>query len=179
MNQMNNRRILVVDDDPSIHEDFRKTLAAQDDGSEALDDLERKMFGDTYVSRSPESFELDSAFRGQEALLCVQQALEEQRPFTVAFVDVRMPGGWDGIETVEHLMKEDTDLQLVICTAYSDHSADEILTRLGVSDRLLFLRKPCDYAQIVLTAQVLNQKWHLQHTLSELRSTPDSAVSGL
>jgi len=67
-------------------------------------------------------FEIDSAFQGQEGLAKVQHALNEGRPYAMAFVDVRMPPGWDGIETISRIWKMYPELQVVICTAYSDYS---------------------------------------------------------
>ena len=62
--------------------------------------------------------------------------LEQGRPFALAFIDMRMPPGWDGLETIEHLWTVDPDVQVVICTAYSDYSWSDMLTRLGRSDQL-------------------------------------------
>jgi len=77
-------------------------------------------------------------------LAAVREAVRAARPFAVAFVDVRMPPGWDGVETTCRLWEADPDLQVVICTAYSDHSWDEMIARLGTSDRLVILKKPFD-----------------------------------
>ena len=79
----------------------------------------------------------------------------------MAFVEIRMQPGWDGIETIEHIWDEDSEIQTVICTAYSDYSANEILETLGVTDRLLILKKPFDCSEVVLMANMLNSKWHL------------------
>ena len=76
-------------------------------------------------------------------------------------VDVRMPPGWDGIETTQKLWEVDPDLQVVICSAYSDYSWDEIIAKLGNSDRLLFLKKPFDAMEILQLANALTEKWRL------------------
>ena len=90
------------------------------------------------------SYDLDYASQGEEAYQKVKQAVQDKNPYQVAFVDMRMPPGWDGLETIEHVWKADPELQIVICTAYSDHSREEIIERLGASDRLLILKKPFD-----------------------------------
>jgi diguanylate cyclase (GGDEF)-like protein/PAS domain S-box-containing protein len=91
----------------------------------------------------------------------VEQALARDQPYSVAFVDMRMPPGWDGVQTIKRLWELDPELQCVICTAYSDYSWEEILDELGVGDRLLLLRKPFDAAEVCQLACALTEKWHL------------------
>src|SRR5882724_1707610 len=93
------RRILVIDDNRSIHDDFRKILGSRPGGNFALDDVEAELFGESKPEGSSLYFEVDSAYQGQEGLTLVQRALEQGRPYAMAFVDVRMPPGIDGIET--------------------------------------------------------------------------------
>ena len=66
----------------------------------------------------------------------------------MAFIDVRMPPGWDGIETTGRIWEVDPEIQVVICTAFSDYSPDEMLAKLGRSDRLLILKKPFDNVEV-------------------------------
>ncbi len=82
-----------------------------------------------------------------------------QRPYAVAFVDMRMPPGWDGVETVEHLWQEDPDLQVVICTAFSDHAWEDVIQRLNKNDKLLILRKPFDNIEVWQLANSLTKRW--------------------
>ncbi len=158
---MNARRILIVDDNKAIHEDIRKIFAVHGE-DDALSALEADLFGQAQEKVAQETFDIDSAYQGQEALQLVERACAEGRPYGMAFVDVRMPPGWDGIETVEHLWKVDPDLQVVICTAYSDHSWTDIVTRLGQSDGLLVLKKPFDAIEVSQMAHALTAKWQLR-----------------
>src|SRR6186997_13506 len=112
------RRILVIDDNHAIHEDFRKVLGPADGRDAALEAAEARIFG----ARPKDWFEVDAASQGEEGLHMVERALAECRPYSMAFVDVRMPPGWDGIETVGRIWKVSPDLQVVICTAFSDCS---------------------------------------------------------
>jgi signal transduction histidine kinase len=155
-----NLRILVVDDNQAIHEDFRKILAAQPE-AEGLHQARAALFGEIPLMQALERFELDYADQGQTALALVQMARRDGRPYAVAFVDMRMPPGWDGLETVERLWEADGRLQVVICTAYSDHSWAEIAARLGTSDRFLILRKPFDAIEVQQIAASLTRKWEL------------------
>jgi diguanylate cyclase (GGDEF)-like protein len=154
-------RILIVDDNASIHEDFRKILVDQSDRSQ-LTSLKTALFGDAAPAPTQTvTYHLDSAFQGQEGWQCVRNAVEHGRPYAVAFVDMRMPPGWDGLETIANIWKEDPDIQIVICTAYSDYTWAEIASRLGRTDRLLLLKKPFDNAEVCLLAYTLTEKWHL------------------
>jgi DNA-binding NtrC family response regulator len=76
----------------------------------------------------------------------------------MAFVDVRMPPGWDGIEVTPRLWVADPNLQIVICTAYSDYTWEEIFARVGTSDRMVILKKPFDPVEVLQLAHALTEK---------------------
>ena len=137
-------RILVIDDNPEIHNDFRKILCSEPRISSPLEAAEARLFGELRRSRKIVTFELDSAYQGQEGLARVFHALQEGHPYEIAFVDVRMPPGWDGIEVTPRLWMADPNLHIVICTAYSDYSWEEMFARVGASDRMFVLKKPFD-----------------------------------
>lgn len=153
-------RLLIIDDNPTIHEDIKKILcpAAEDHG---LDQMANELFGNKKKTSAHREFQIDSAFQGQEGLAKVQAAIAEGRPYTLAFVDVRMPPGWDGIETIRRIWDLYPDLQVVICTAYSDHSWDDIITQVGQSDSLVILKKPFDNIEVLQLAHALTKKWSL------------------
>ena len=165
MNQPPNRRILLIDDTPSIHEDFRKILNPPVEQNQALDEMEAALFG---ASDKPQDslFELDSAYGGQEGLQLLEAAMAEKRPYALAFVDMRMPQGWDGAQTIEELWKVDPKLQIVVCTAYSDYSWEELLFRLHAHDRLLILKKPFDNIEVQQMANTLAAKWDMARRAS-------------
>jgi PAS domain S-box-containing protein len=155
-----NRRILLVDDNPAIHEDFKKVLLDSQRQNDALDDAEAMLFGEKPKSkRKLARFSIDSAFQGMEALEKVKAAIAAGEPFAMAFVDVRMPPGWDGVETIERLWQEDPSLQVVVCTAFSDYSWETMSERLGVSDNLMLLKKPFDNVEVLQIAHALTKKW--------------------
>lgn len=156
-----NRRILVIDDNPAIHDDFRKIFASGGTTPSAIDAVEAELFGAAVKAPAAVTFELDSAFQGHEGLAKVQAALAAGRPYAMAFVDVRMPPGWDGIETIAHIWEAQPDLQAVICTAYSDYSFDEIVGKLERADQLVILKKPFDNIEALQLAHALTEKWRL------------------
>ena len=155
------RRILIIDDNAAIHLDFRKVLGAQAEHSAqaALDVLEANLFGDTAAAAARPNFDIDSAHQGQEGVAMVGQALAEGRPYAMAFVDMRMPPGWDGLKTIEHLWAADPDVQVVICSAHTDYDWTEVVERLGHSDKLLVLRKPAEPIEVLQCATALSRKW--------------------
>lgn len=165
MSDLSNRRILLIDDTPSIHDDFRKILTPTSAKHAELDEMEAALFG-SEVKSTQLLFELDSAYGGQEGLGKLVQALQENRPYALAFVDMRMPEGWDGAQTIEHLWQEDPSLQVVVCTAYSDYSWDELLERLHAHDRLLILKKPFDNIEVQQMANTLLTKWDMTERAS-------------
>ena len=174
MDNLENRRVLFVDDMAAIHEDFRKILS-KDSAESDLEAAEAALLGATRDAASVE-FDMDSAFQGQEALDKVRAALNENRPYAMAFIDMRMPPGWDGVETVERLWAEDPRLQVVFCTAYSDYSWKEVLTRLDVRDRLLILKKPFDAIEVYQLANALTTKWGMTEQAAFKMSRLEQAV---
>ena len=177
-NTQPSRRILIIDDNPAIHEDFRKILnPAFSDIAAELDEAEASLFGDSPSVPHSAEFQIDSAFQGQEGLEKVRAAAAEGRPYAVAFVDVRMPPGWDGIETIANIWREFPDLQVVICTAYSDYSWDQMTRTLGDSDHLLVLKKPFDNVEVVQMAHALAKKWDLTQLAHRHMSELDALVN--
>ncbi len=156
-------RILVIDDNLDIHQDFKVILDPDASVDTPLDDLESDLFGPA-VKDTPQpgsrwtNYDLAFASQGKEGLALVQEGVQQDRPFALAFVDMRMPPGWNGLETIERLWEVDRDLQVVICTAYSDFSQLEIMKRLGRSDNLLILKKPFDPEEIAQITVTMLQK---------------------
>ncbi len=105
-NHSKNPRVLIVDDNQSIHEDFRRILQSQPEDKD-LNRARTDLFGGAPLVEALDCFELDYAVQGQAALALVQMAREEGRPYAVAFVDMRMPPGWDGLETIQRLWEVD------------------------------------------------------------------------
>ena len=170
-------RVLVIDDQESIHEDFRKIVRSGRD-DEAIDEEAAVLFGDVSRSSGPgESFEIDSAHQGEEGLAMVQRALRENRPYPLAFVDVRMPPGWDGVETIQRIWAVDPEILIVLCTAYSDHAWEEIVLRLGRTDHLLILKKPFDNIEVRQLVLALTQRWHLARQAEFKRSELEQMVA--
>ena len=170
-------RILIIDDNHAIHEDIRKILNDRKENYKTLDSTKALLFGDEIPKYEQARFEIDSAFQGQEGLEKVNQASEAGRPYALAFVDIRMPPGWDGIETISHLWKTHPDLQVVICSAYSDYSWTEMIRQIGKTDNLVILKKPFENIELLQLAHALTGKWNLHHQVKRRLHDLDQAVS--
>lgn len=154
-------RVLIVDDNEGIHDDFR-TLLQPDRSPDELDALAEELFGDQARAPAHEDvpqYHFDSVFQGPSALASVENAVANGEAYALAFVDIRMPPGWDGVETILKLWAVDPDLQIVLCSAYSDYSWEEIVQKLGVSDKLLMLRKPFDPDSVKQLALTTTCRW--------------------
>ncbi|MDE2138756.1 MAG: EAL domain-containing protein, partial [Gammaproteobacteria bacterium] len=146
-----------IDDNASIHDDYRKILAGQEAGK--VSSAEAALFGEQRPTFERPTFDVDSAMQGRDGVELAREALAEGRPYSVAFVDMRMPPGWDGLETIEHLWGIDPDIQVVVCSAYTDYDWLELLSRLGHSDKLIVVKKPFEPIEILQCASALSRKW--------------------
>lgn len=161
-----NRRILVIDDNVSIHEDFRKILAPPAD-ADSLNQARAALFGEAPTIPTHVWYELDFASQGREGFGLAQSAHQAGNPYAVAFIDMRMPPGWDGLETIEHLWYADPEIQIVICSAYSDHPWEDVSRRIGETDKLLILMKPFNSIEVVQLANALTKKWNLARSVKQ------------
>jgi CheY-like chemotaxis protein len=139
-----NTRVLIVDDNPSIRDDYRRILCPSTSGLEDLEQIEAVLFDEMrdHQSKLRPNFQTSFASQGEQAEDLARAAIEQGVPFAVAIVDVRMPPGIDGVETVKRLWRVQSDIQIILCTAYSDYSWQEIVEQLGASHRLVVLKKP-------------------------------------
>ncbi|MHB8522216.1 MAG: response regulator [Limisphaerales bacterium] len=172
-----NLRLLVIDDNRSVHDAFRKILCPGLAIDAALEPAERVLFDAPPPADQRPPFEVDSAYQGAAGLDLVQSALHRGRPYAMAFVDVRMPPGWDGIETTAQIWAVDPTLQIVICTAYADYSWDGMAARLGQSDRLVILKKPFETVEILQLASALTEKWRLHQEVTGRLNHLESLVA--
>lgn len=159
MNEQTIFRVIIIDENPANHQDFIKIL--QTDISSEEESLEAALLGEKKVTPYLPRFEIDIASQGLEGIDRIKQALEEKRTYSLAFVDIRMPPGWDGIDTIKHIWKLDKDIQVVIYTAYSDSSWEETAEHLGKTDNLFILKKPFDTVSVRQLACALTTKWRL------------------
>lgn len=158
-----NTRVLIVDDQDEIHIDFQEILSEKDKKA-ASDDL-----ADVFLPGSSQnsetylpSFELSHASSGAEAYQIVKDATESNRPFAVAYIDIRMPPGMDGVETIRRIREFEKNLEIVIMTAYTDKPLHEIITNMELLHKLLYIRKPAAREEIQQITLSLVEKWNVE-----------------
>jgi len=160
------RRILIIDDNQNIHDDYRKILDSRG-GERREEPASMVAFFDEPAPQenqdapAPFHVTVDSALQGQEGFAMVKKAIAQANPYSLAFVDIRMPPGWDGLKTVQEIWKIAPDLQIVICSAYSDNSFQKTCSKLGRSDSLLILKKPFEAVEVYQIAIAMTEKWIL------------------
>ncbi len=159
---MDNKRLLVIDDDKSIWKVYSDVLAP---GSipqgVSTRELASILQNGAEEIEEQTDYELHFASQGQAGFQLVEQALAANTPFSVVFIDIRMPPGWDGMETATRIRAIDPDLEVVIVTAYTDRSRSEIVRSVGAPEKLLYLKKPFDPEELTQVALSLSVKWQL------------------
>lgn len=170
-----NKRILVIDDEEAILNTYGLILSPVEDAVDKLEQkaaaLEAELFDDPddKTEVEPDSYELVFARQGEEGFKLAGKAKADKRPFAVAFIDVRMPPGWDGIQTAAEIRKTDPEIEIVIVTAYSDKDRREIVNKVGMPEKLLYLKKPFDAEEIRQLAMALTRKWDLERKAEKHR----------
>ena len=163
-----NYRVLIVDDDDGIHRDFKDMLNPT--RARALTD----QFAETLLDEETENktsflpnFELLHAASGEEAYDIIRAGKESNFPIAVAYIDVRMPPGIDGVETIRRIRQIEKDIELVIMTAYTDKPLPEIVRDMELLHKLLYIRKPFAPEEVQQITLALVQKWNIERELAE------------
>lgn len=174
-------RILVADDDSDILDLFQIVFLPEKD--KQLDKLgakksEGKCFQTGAPSQPPLSFDLVTCCQGNEAVDAVRLSIEEGRLFSVAFIDIRMPPGPDGIWTAEQIRRLDSDIEIVMVTGYTDSNPSDISRRVPPVHKLLYLQKPITIQEIFQFASALSMKWRTELDLLDLHKRLENRIEG-
>ncbi|MEG8056507.1 MULTISPECIES: putative bifunctional diguanylate cyclase/phosphodiesterase [Sphingomonas] len=168
-------RILIVDDEPAMHDSYRRSFAGQrSESGEALGAMAADLFGGnaSELRRGDiAGFALTHAHQGLDAVADVARALADGEPFAVAFIDIRMPPGIDGRETAQRIRALDPEINLVIVTGFSDFSPIEISKVAGPADKIFYIAKPFEVAEVTQTATALAKRWEIDRELKAARVT--------
>ncbi|MEM9940991.1 MAG: diguanylate cyclase [Planctomycetota bacterium] len=153
-------RVLIVDDNTDIHEDFRKILCSRSSQTNQEFEEMEILFGMSDDKSDVDTdVEIVCASQGKEGYAMVKKSIEDGVPFSLAFMDIRMPPGWDGIQTTKKIWELDPEIQVVICSAYSDYSWHEMARELGHSNRFLVLKKPFESVEVRQLVAALHHRW--------------------
>lgn len=164
MKKKNNNHILIIDDNPNIHMDIKSVLTTAS-AEDNINDLESVLFNQTKkqkITYTKFNCTIDSAFSGEEGLEKISAATKTHKPYSLIFIDIRTPPGMNGIDATQKILELDPNVQIVICSAYSDHTWQKLISTLGVSDRWLILKKPFELIEMRQMACALCEKWSLQ-----------------
>jgi two-component system, sensor histidine kinase and response regulator len=177
------RHILIIDDNREIHRDFHKIFRGAETSTSEIDQLESALFGgepNQQLSPTPLSgVLLDSAYQGEEGVRMAIEAADAGSPYLLAFVDVRMPPGMDGIQTIKQIWQRVPGMPCVICTAFSDYNWEDISIHLGGSGNLYILKKPFDAVEVLQMAQAIAEKADLTAVAVEAQQAIEDKLEKL
>ncbi|MBN2972408.1 EAL domain-containing protein [Roseomonas aeriglobus] len=168
-------RILIIDDEQAMHDSYARSFAPRDTAAgDALSAMASELFGDSgdAAPATPcdtPQFALTHRMQGLDGVAAVEAAVKLGEPYSVAFIDVRMPPGIDGKETARRIRALDPDINLVIVTGYSDFSPLEISRAAGPADKIFYIAKPFEVEEIVQTATALCHRWAADRELAAAR----------
>ncbi len=180
---MKNNKILVIDDEPEILDEYAAVLAGNGSGQESeLASIagELGLKPPAPASSNMEKYDLTVSSSGEEGVMRVEQSLKEKSPFAVVFCDMRMAGGMDGLQTGKRIRELDRQVEVVFVTGYSDHQRRSIVKEIGSPEKLLYLKKPFDPDEIRQLALKLTRSWQMEQDLKEAlirAKTADKAKS--
>ncbi len=170
-----NKRIIAIDDEEAILKSYNLILSQPGNDAAGLKKkaaaLEAELFGNSPKNDKSDLdyYELETALQGKEGFEKIKAANEKGQPFAAAFIDIRMPPGWDGIKTAKMIRETDHNIEIVIVTAYSDRARAEIVSRVGTPEKLLYMKKPFDLEEIRQLAMALTRKWDLERKTEKYR----------
>ena len=157
-----NKKILLIDDQEEILNSLKKLLAGEDNLSNInnkMKDLVNDFFKEE--SKEKETYDVHTALDGETGYKLVKKALEEGEQYSVVTVDMRMHG-WDGLKTAQEIRKIDSNIEIIIITAYTDIKREELVNKIGKPEKLLYLKKPFEKEEILQVILSLTTKWSLE-----------------
>jgi len=170
-------RILVVDDQEDILDDYISILApVKDNKRDEVEHMEQELFGasknrtQVLNCEEEENIDVTAVSQGEDAITAVRDAINDGDPYSVVFMDVRMPPGMDGVKAAYEIREIDPDLEIVIVSAYSDYNRQEIRDIIAgerEEENLYYLQKPFHYNEIWELAHALTRKYSLNQKVNE------------
>ena len=156
-------RILVVDDDAMLIGDYLRCLGEgfePDCATSTLGDLEKVLFGEETDEHGAAKFDVQSRNQGQAAVEAVREAVKVGSPYSIVFLDIRMPPGIDGIEAARQIRELDRNVNIVIVTGSTSPEPENLATEIPPADRIFYFKKPFHAVECRQLAAALCGKWH-------------------
>ncbi|MBF0383926.1 MAG: response regulator [Magnetococcales bacterium] len=171
-------RLLVADDEQSVLKVYTDILAPNNGVKESLElsDLRSQLFGNEDPQQKEVEYEITTCQQAQDVVDKVTESLQKEKPYSVVFLDVRMPPGQDGIWAAEKIRHLDPNVGIVIVTGFSDHGLDEISQRVMPRDKLLYLKKPFSPEEILQITASFSEKWSIEQALKNRTAELESSL---
>jgi diguanylate cyclase (GGDEF)-like protein len=168
LNQTSTNRVLVVDDDQLLVDEYLRCLSEDFDDEHAattFSDLEKVLFGEDTDERGGARFDVQSRNQGDAAVEAVKQAIAASEPFAIVFLDIRMPPGMDGIEAARRIRELDPNVNIVIVTGSMGPDPENLGKEIPPADKIFFFKKPFHALECRQLAAALCGKWHADMAL--------------
>ncbi len=166
-------RVLVADDDSAVRESYLQVfgVGATRVATSGLAEARMRLFGDGTAPAAAvvaPTFEVTICSGAKEAVAAVAAAAEDNTPFDVSFLDMRMPPGPDGAWAAKRMREIDQRLDIVIATAYSDIDPQELAAQVAPNGNLFYLQKPFHAHEVRQLAMALGHKRHAEELIRRL-----------
>jgi diguanylate cyclase (GGDEF)-like protein len=169
-------KVLVADDEAEVRDAYRQILIEADVSKDlaAFRNLRARLFAKNAgndaaaAAAGPTTFEPTFCDGAEAAVEAVRAAHAAGEPFAVAFIDMRMPPGPDGIWAAARIRDIDPAVEIVICTAYSDADPGQIGSFVPPEEKLSYLQKPFHPHEIRQMTISLGSKWRAEHRIVKL-----------
>lgn len=172
-------RILAVDDELMTLEVYREFLSSDREGKKSIskiDALSQELFGSTATRAHGAGYDVTICRQGDEAVSAVEASITENDPFAIAFIDIRMPPGQDGIVTASRMRQIDPDIEIVIVTGFSDYDPKFISQKVPPAHKLLYLQKPIYPHEISQFAASLSAKWVMEKKMQRAQQQMEDRI---
>lgn len=172
-------RILVVDDDALLIDEYLRCLGADyepDSATTTLSELEKVLFGDEVDERGAARFTVDTRNQGEPAVEAVEDSIKTGEKYSIIFLDIRMPPGMDGIEAAKRIRKLDPDVNIVVVTGSVSAKIDNLGAEVPPADKIFFFKKPFHAAECRQLAAALCGKWHADMALRDANEELEQRV---
>ncbi len=178
-NETATNRILVVDDDAMLIGEYLRCLGKDfepDSATSTLTDLEKVLFGEETDEKGAAKFEVQSCDQGKIAVAAVREAVKVGNPFSIVFLDIRMPPGIDGIEAAKQIREIDQNVNIVIVTGSVSPEPENLGKEIPPADRIFFFKKPFHAVECRQLAAALCGKWHSDLSLRHANDVLEQRV---
>ena len=176
---MEDIRILVVDDDEGVLDSYKNIfgLSRESASDTRIQDLQAQLYGTDSSPANAFPYDITYHQQANDAIQAVRVALNNNQPYAMTFLDVRMPPGPDGVWAAEKIRGLDPLINIVMVTAYSDIDPAEISSRVQPLDKLLYIQKPFHIQEIQQFGAALGAKWLAERRILNINKELEEKIN--